>query len=163
MSAARTITHDYRESSMKIDYWAFIGQQQPKKENIAMNELEQACQAWQAAKEAEEQAKAQREKAAQRILELAPPTKQEGSEKKEAGAYKITVSASLTRTVDDEALSTLEIKGVPRDVLQKCFKWKPVVDLTAFRVFTQDTPYAHLLQSAVIAKPAKPSLKVEMF
>lgn len=161
MSAARTQTHDYRASSMKVDYWAFIGQQPPK-ETTTMNELEQACQDWQTAKEAEEQAKAQREAAAQRILELAPPSKQEGSEKKEAGAFKVTVSASLTRTVDDEALSTLEMKGVPRDVLQKCFKWKPALDLTAFSVFTQDTAYAHLLQSAVIAKPAKPSIKVEL-
>lgn len=158
MSAARTITHDYRASSMKIDYYAFIGQKQER----TMNELEQACQAWHTAKEAEDQAKAQREAAAQRILELAPPTKQEGSEKKEAGAFKITVSASLTRTVDDETLSTLEMKGVPRDVLQKCFKWKPVLDLTAFRAFTLGTQYAGLLQSAVIAKPAKASVKVEM-
>ena len=156
--AAQTITHDYRESSMKVDYWAFIGQ----KQETTMNELEQACQDWQTAKAAEEQAKAQREAAAQRILALAPPTKQEGSEKKEAGAFKLTVSASLTRTIDDEALSTIQMKGVPRDVLEKCFKWKPVLDLTAFRVFTQNTPYAQLLQSAVIAKPAKPSIKVEM-
>ena len=158
MSAAQTIAHDYRASSMKVDYYAFIGQ----KQETTMNELEQACHAWQAAKEAEGQAKAQREAAAQRILELAPPTNQEGSEKKEVGAFKITVSASLTRTVDDEALSTIQMKGVPRDVLEKCFKWKPVLDLTAFRVFTQGTPYAQLLQSAVIAKPAKPSIKVEM-
>ena len=156
--AAQTITHDYRESSMKVDYWAFIGQ----KQETTMNELEQACQDWQTAKAAEEQAKAQREAAAQRMLALAPPTKQEGSEKKEAGAFKLTVSASLTRTIDDEALSTIQMKGVPRDVLEKCFKWKPVLDLTAFRVFTQNTPYAQLLQSAVIAKPAKPSIKVEM-
>lgn len=158
MSAARTQTHDYRESSMKIDYYAFIGQ----KQETTMNELEQACQAWQTAKEAEEQAKAQREAAAQRILELAPPTKQEGSDKIEVGAFKITVSASLTRTVDDGALSTLGMKGVPRDVLQKCFKWKPSLDLTAFRVFSQGTAYASLLQSAVIAKPAKASVKVEL-
>jgi len=84
-------------------------------------------------------------------------TKDEGTDKTEAGRYLVTVTSKLTRTLDYEAYLAIE-SGLPEGV--RCVRLKPELDLKKLRALEMVDP--NLPAHFVSTKPAKAAVKVEL-
>jgi len=84
-------------------------------------------------------------------------TKDEGTDKAEAGQYRVTVTSKLTRVLDYEAYLAIE-SGLPEGV--RCVRLKPELDIKRLRALEMVDP--SLPAHFVTTKPAKASVKVEV-
>lgn len=83
--------------------------------------------------------------------------KDEGSQSEKIDGLKVTVTRSVTRKVDGEALQRAWAGLDPR--LQHAFRWKPDVNVTAMRQL--DAALMSQFASFVTTAPSKPTIKVE--
>lgn len=107
------------------------------------------------AKQAEEQAKAERIKFEELLLE-AVGKKTEGTTSVKTEQYVIKTVGKLTRNVDSTALLE-EIDDLPEEV-QNAFSWKASVSLTTYREL--DESQKVMVDKYVEVKEAKPSVSV---
>ncbi len=84
-------------------------------------------------------------------------TKDEGTDKAEAGIYKVTVTSKLTRTLDYEAYLAIE-SGLPEGV--RCVDLKPALNLKKLRELEMVDPA--LPPHFISTKPAKASVKIDV-
>ena len=116
-----------------------------------------AC--WADAKAREVQANAERLAIEARIVAQAQ-AQPEGAVKLEGATHKVTVTYSMTRSVDESALSA--IWPQLSDGLRRIFPAKHGLDTREMRHWQQNEPAEYALAAqAITAKPAKPSVKVE--
>ena len=90
-------------------------------------------------------------------LASAIATKEEGTESRTAGQYKITVTSKLTRTLDYPAYQAIE-NDIPEGV--RCVKFEPKLDLKKLRAMDAVRP--GFSAAFITTKPARPSVKVEL-
>ena len=107
-------------------------------------------------KEREDAAKNERT-ALENDLAEAIATKDEGTESRTAGQYKITVTSKLNRTLDYPAYQAIE-NDIPEGV--RCVKFEPKLDLKKLRAMDAVRP--GFSAAFITTKPAKPSVKVEV-
>lgn len=114
-----------------------------------------------AAKQIEDDAKLARLNAETRVLDLIGTLPPEGSTKRTAGDYKLTVTTSMRRKVDAKRLAEIA-KGIPEAIGARLIRWKPELVTREMRFVQSNEPdiYA-LLSQAIEATPSKPSLKIE--
>lgn len=84
-------------------------------------------------------------------------TKDEGTDKKEFGPYKVTVTSKLTRTLDYPAYLALE-NDIPEGV--RCVELEPKLNLTKLRSIDAVRP--GFSAAFITSKPAKPAVKIEV-
>ena len=83
-------------------------------------------------------------------------TKEEGTDKAEAGEFKITVTSKLTRTLDYPAYLAIE-NDIPAAF--RCVDLKPAINLKKLRTLEMSNP--DLIPVFVTTKKAKSAVKVE--
>lgn len=126
--------------------------------HTAADPLADAVGAYIAAKRDEENAKKARIAAEERILAL-QPAKEEGATTVEAGGYKLTLTGSLSYSLDDlDALRNITARW---DANLVPLKSKVELDTTGCKFLRRERPelWAQLAR-VVTVKPAKTSIKV---
>lgn len=124
----------------------------------APSTLAQAVDAWVAAKQREDNAKAERLAIEDLLCELQPP-RSEGSFTVEAGKYKLTLTGALSYKLDDlEALREITREW---DANMVPLKTKTEIDAAGCRWLRENAPskWAELAK-VITVKPAKTSIKV---
>lgn len=122
--------------------------------------LDAAVFAFYEAKQAEEQARNHRLHCENRIIELVG-VKEEGTQSVKTDQYKISTAVTLTRTLVANYGEALD--ALPAEIFNAIVKHKPQLDVTAFKALATANPEAYRIAcGAVIAKPAKPSVKLEI-
>lgn len=120
--------------------------------------LESLAGAWLQAKADEKAANDRRLELEKAILERATLTQEEGTTTAPAGRYAIKIGFSMTRSVDEAAIPTLDL---PEDVLRRLFLYAPKLDLRELRSLQQNDPRAYAEAArAITAKPSKPSIAI---
>lgn len=96
------------------------------------------------------------------LAAIVDPLPTEGTTRVAAGAYKVTVRTSVSRSVDQEKLQELA-KKIPEAVGKRLFRWKPELEMRELRYLQDNEPGMYsVLAEAITAKPAKPSVSVEL-
>ena len=99
--------------------------------------------------------------AEQTIIALAG-VKDEGTTTQSGKYFKIKTVGKVTRRIDFDALDLLKQK-MPEAILSKVFAYKPTIDVKALRQIELNEPeYYNEISRAVIAKPAKVAVTVEL-
>jgi|TARA_R110000824_G_scaffold288324_1_gene476246 hypothetical protein len=99
--------------------------------------------------------------AEQTIIALAG-VKDEGTTTQSGKYFKIKTVGKVTRRIDFDALDLLKQK-MPEAILSKVFAYKPTIDVKALRHIELNEPeYYNEISRAVIAKPAKVAVTVEL-
>ncbi len=115
--------------------------------------MKELCQKFIMAKAKEAAAKAERLKVEKELLEVANPTKLEGTETTATDGFKISVTSKLTRKLDIDAYASLEL---PENM--QFVDYTPKINLKNLRMLERIDP--NLVAKCVTVKPAKPSIKV---
>ena len=106
-------------------------------------------------KEQEEVAKRQRQILEAQMAAMVA-TADEGTDRAEAGRYRITVTSKLNRALDYEAYQALEAE-IPEGL--RCVRMKPEIDLAKLRAMDLARP--GFSAQFVTTKPAKAAVKIE--
>lgn len=124
------------------------------------SELERTAREILEFKTIEDDAKASRLAAEERLIAMIE-NKPEGTVHEEDGGIKVTATFKLTRTVDAGAVQAAW-NDLP-EMVRDAFSWKPELVLKHARALEAANPkdYAVLAQF-ITAKPAKPSIKIEV-
>lgn len=128
--------------------------------NIDKNQISAACLAWQAAKRAEDAAKAERVSAENLIIDLLGFSKDEGSQTfKTDDGWKAVLTAKLDRKLDEE--KWLEVENqFPVDM--RPIKIKRELDTKGVNWLKNNAPTLYsILSSCMTIKPAKTGVKIE--
>lgn len=83
----------------------------------------------------------------------------EGAHSFNPDGYKITVTCKINRTVDGDKLQELAHEAGLFAHLQSLFRWKPSIDMKAWK--SADESITAPLLSAITAKAGKPAVKIE--
>lgn len=126
-----------------------------------MNAFDQAASDYEAATIALNAAQQKRDDTLYAMLALMP-AKDEGTVTERGLRYKVTATYGMNRTVDAAVISTLLGDEKLRWAAERLFPMKPGLSTTELRFFAGNEPgiYAQLA-AAIVAKPGKPSIKVE--
>lgn len=85
----------------------------------------------------------------------------EGTTNIEAGAFKVTVRCSVTRSVDAKALAEIAPQ-IPEPIAKRLFRWKPELDTRELRYLQNNEVELYgVVAQAITTKAAKPSISVE--
>lgn len=121
----------------------------------------EACERLQAAKVAEEQARADRIDAEQAVIALAGDLKPEGATTVRDGQWKVTVTTVVNRRLDEAALDAVR-QRLPAALFEQAVRFKPEPVLAGVRYLQNNEPDAYaVLADALIATPGKPQVRVE--
>ena len=114
-----------------------------------------------AAKAAEDQARQARLEVEERIIKaMQPYMREEGAATIKSGDYKVTVTTSFSRKVDEKALAE-NAHLIPDEVGKRVIRWKPEVSVTELKLVRDMLPEVYsVLARVVTTKPAKPAVKV---
>lgn len=128
--------------------------------HTAADPLADAVGAYVLAKRDEDAAKKRRIEAEERILAL-QPAKEEGATTVEAGGYKVTLTGSLSYSLDADGLEALRNICVKWDGHLVPLKTKTELDATGCKYLRRERPelWAQIAR-VVTVKPAKTSVKV---
>lgn len=128
----------------------------------ATNPLGAALQDLHNWKQSEDLARTKRLEAEDRVLLLMGELPIEGTTKTEADGIRCTVTTSLTRKLDSAALERVAHR-IPEAIGKRVIRWKSEVDVRELRFVQANEPeiYAALAE-AITAKPAKPSVKLDI-
>ena len=124
-----------------------------------MNTIDQLAYALEVAKQHEAEARNAR-LAAEDALIQAVGLKDEGTTSTKTDWYKVSVTQSLTRTLTPDFAERLD--ALDPAIFCAVIRNKPEVNVSALKQLATANPDAYrLVCSAVVTKPAKPSVKVE--
>lgn len=88
--------------------------------------------------------------------------KDEGSETHRLGAFKITTTARINRSVDADALAKVRDR-LPPALLDRLIDYKPSLRKSELTYIQNNEPEVYaIVAPAIIAKPGKASVSVEM-
>lgn len=123
--------------------------------------LDTLCLALMRAKEDEAAARDARVAIENEIVRLVE-AKDEGSVTATGTQFKASVTFGVNRTIDREALESIR-DTVPPALFFRAIEYRPAIDTAGLRYLRNNEPdtYAVLAQ-AITAKPAKPSVKVDV-
>ena len=123
--------------------------------------LDVACQAWRNARYAEDEARKDRLIAEERILSEVG-CKEEGATTVKTQWFKVSATGSLTRKLIPEHVTKLRAL-LDIDVLEQVISYEPKLSVSGLKAVAVSNPEAYrVLCSAIVTKPAKPSIKVEV-
>ena len=126
-----------------------------------MNDLELLTQDWLDAKETERQASETRRIIEDRMLSLIGiPETLEGTETAQSGNYTIKIVGRMNRKVDADLLQELAIENGLTEHLSSLFRWKPDVNLTAWKA--ADESITKPLLAAITTTPGRPSFTINL-
>ena len=118
--------------------------------------------AWQLmnAKQAEKDAIAHRIECEQAVIELVG-LKPEGTQVAKTPYFKVSTVQSLTRSLTPEGEALIEAEGIP--IFDQVVRYRPEVSVSGLKALATSNPavYARVIK-AIITKPSKPSVKVEL-
>lgn len=98
------------------------------------NKIEELAREWESAKAAEAKAVAIRRAIEDELTELlALPKDLDGSKNEDVGQYKIKVTGRLDRKINSDKLQELAQEAGLSDHLGSLFRWKPEVNMTAWK------------------------------
>lgn len=123
--------------------------------------LERAAEALIQAKAAEQVAQHRRLVAELEVLDLLGEIDGEGTTKREAGNYKLTVRTSMNRAIDRDVLCQIA-PNIPEAIAKRLFRWKPELDLKELRYLqSNEVELYGIVAQAITMKSAKPAISVE--
>ena len=126
-----------------------------------MTDLELLTQDWLDAKETERQASETRRIIEDRMLSLIGiPETLEGTETAQSGNYTIKIVGRMNRKVDADLLQELAIENGLTEHLSSLFRWKPDVNLTAWKA--ADESITKPLLAAITTTPGRPSFTINL-
>lgn len=124
-----------------------------------MNDLDQLAYALEVAKQHEAEARDNRLRAEEALI-AAIGLKDEGTNSTKTDWYKVSVTQSLDRQLTPDFAEKLD--ALDPALFCTLIKHKPSLNVTEFKKLAVANPDAYrLVCSAVVTKPAKPSVKVE--
>lgn len=124
-----------------------------------MTDLEQATKDWLEAKEIEREALEARRIIEDHMLSLIGiPESLEGTETAESGNYVIKIVGRMNRKVDSDKLQELANENGLTEHLSSLFRWKPDVNLTAWKA--ADESITKPLLAAITTTPGRPSFTI---
>ena len=119
--------------------------------------LDQLCEKWAQAKDAESMANAQRLAVEQQIVDWVGEQPPEGSNKLHGDLFQLTVTGKITRTLDSKSM----LANAP-ELINKVATIKYALDTRLFKALKSANPEAYSLVAHYITeKPAKPSFAVK--
>lgn len=123
--------------------------------------LDMACQAYREAKAAEEAARNDRLLAEERILSEMG-CKEEGTTTVKTEWFKVSTVGGLTRGLIADELP--RVQGlVDQRLYEQVIRYEPKLSVSGLKAVATANPDAYrLLCSAIVTKPAKPAVKVEV-
>lgn len=133
----------------------------PATDPNAPTEIDQAAQRWREAKVAEDVARERRIAAEAELAELIG-VEAEGSTKRETPWFNVTTTGKVNRTLDPTALDAVR-EHVPAPIFDRVIQYRPQLNLRELRYVEANEPDVYReLARAITAKPAKPTVKVEV-
>lgn len=133
----------------------------PSTKNATADRIQSAAARWIDAKAAERAANKARLEAEVELVSLIDHL-DEGTSKTEVGAYKITITGKMTRTLDAAQVATLDAQ-IPAEILRRVIEYRPTLSVREYRYIQENEPeYFKALAACVTTRPAKPSIDVEV-
>ena len=124
-----------------------------------MNQIEELAREWESAKAAEAKAVAIRRAIEDELTELlALPKDLDGSKNESVGQYKIKVTGRLDRKINSDRLQELAQEAGLSDHLGSLFRWKPEINMTAWKA-AHESITAPLLD-AITTTAGRPSYAI---
>ena len=124
-------------------------------------ELDLACQAYREAKADEEQARNIRLEAEERILSLVG-VKEEGTTSAKTEWFKVATVGNVSRSLIADELPKVKSMMDPA-VFDQAIRYEPKLSVSGLKAIATANPDAYrVLLSAVMTKPAKPTIKLEV-
>ena len=118
--------------------------------------------AWQlmTAKQAEEAARLHRIECEEKLIEIVG-LKPEGTQVQKTPYFKVSTVQSLSRSLTPDGEALIEAEGIP--IFDQVVRYRPEVSVTGLKALATSNPavYARVIK-AIITKPGKPSVKVEL-
>ena len=122
-------------------------------------QIEELAREWESAKAAEAKAVAIRRAIEDELTELlALPKDLDGSKNENVGQYKIKVTGRLDRKINSDRLQELAQEAGLSDHLGSLFRWKPEINMTAWKA-AHDSITAPLLD-AITTTAGRPSYAI---
>ena len=126
---------------------------------MKQNEIEALAREWESAKAAEAKAVAIRRAIEDELTELlALPKDLDGSKNENVGQYKIKVTGRLDRKINSDKLQELAQEAGLSDHLGSLFRWKPEINMTAWKA-AHESITAPLLD-AITTTAGRPSYAI---
>lgn len=123
------------------------------------NQIEELAREWESAKAAEAKAVAIRRAIEDELTELlALPKDLDGSKNENVGQYKIKVTGRLDRKINSDKLQELAQEAGLSDHLGSLFRWKPEINMTAWKA-AHESITAPLLD-AITTTAGRPSYAI---
>lgn len=124
------------------------------------NNLSEYAQAWLDTKQAEADATKRRRELEDEMASLIGVAENfEGTKTAEPDGYVIKITGKINRTVDGDKLQELANEAGLFDHLQRLFKWKPSLNMAAWK--NADASITGPLASAITSKAGRPGFKIE--
>tara|TARA_R110002126_G_scaffold1618_4_gene9495 strand:+ start:695 stop:1084 length:390 start_codon:yes stop_codon:yes gene_type:complete len=122
-------------------------------------QIEELAREWESAKSAEAKAVAIRRAIEDELTELlALPKDLDGSKNENVGQYKIKVTGRLDRKINSDKLQELAQEAGLSDHLGSLFRWKPEINMTAWKA-AHESITAPLLD-AITTTAGRPSYAI---
>lgn len=122
-------------------------------------QIEELAREWESAKAAEAKAVAIRRAIEDKLTELlALPKDLDGSKNENVGQYKIKVTGRLDRKINSDKLQELAQEAGLSDHLGSLFRWKPEINMTAWKA-AHESITAPLLD-AITTTAGRPSYAI---
>ena len=122
-------------------------------------QIEELASEWESAKAAEAKAVAIRRAIEDELTELlALPKDLDGSKNENVGQYKIKVTGRLDRKINSDRLQELAQEAGLSDHLGSLFRWKPEINMTAWKA-AHESITAPLLE-AITTTAGRPSYAI---
>jgi hypothetical protein len=116
-------------------------------------------QKWVDAKKLETAAVAERRELEDQIVKsLAIPKELDGTLNRQAEGYKVKIEGRINRKVDSDKLQTLAVEFGLEDHLSSLFRWKPEINMTAWKA--ADQAMIAPLMLAITSTPGRPSFTI---
>lgn len=126
-----------------------------------MERSEYFARLWKDAKRKEEDAIAQRRAIENDLIDsLELPDNFEGTDSLMFDDVKVKVTGRITRKIDSDMLQAIAIEHGTADHLSRLFRWKPEINIKEWKA--ADERITAPLTKAITAKPARPSINVEL-
>ena len=112
------------------------------------------------AKQAEEAARLHRIECEEKLIEIVG-LKPEGTQVQKTPYFKVSTVQSLSRSLTPDGEALIEAEGIP--IFDQVVRYRPEVSVTGLKALATSNPavYARVIK-AIITKPGKPSVKVEL-
>ena len=126
---------------------------------IVTNDMSVLAKMWLEAKQKEKDATEDRRVVEDHIKKLARISEQlDGTEAVSAGNFEIKIEGRIDRKVDSEKLQMLATESGLTDHLSTLFRWKPELNLSAWKGTTSNITGA--FADAITTKPGRPSFEI---